>query len=518
MAVISKSKLIAYRQCPKRLWLEVHRPDLRQDAAASLANFAVGHAVGGLARRIYDPHGRGTFLDIDELGPGGIIRKTQELLPQRRTMFEAGFSIGTRTRGAMAISDVLQPHRDGSWTMVEVKASTSVKDYQKDDAAIQYHIATQAGLMLRAIKVARIDSKWTYPGGDDYAGLLVEEEVTEQAASRDGEVRRWLQDAHRIVASEAPPEKPLGRHCGEPFGCGFEPHCRKEDDARHGVAEHPVRWLPMRGVRAPLRALLEEGAQRSLVELPDEVLNDKQLRVKRAHVSGQAWFDADAARGMLAAHSLPALFLDFETAMFGVPFWSGTRPYQQVPFQFSLHRLSRTGKLTHRGFLDLSGADPSRGIAEALVEACGAKEPVYAYNASFERLRIEELAARFPRMMKGLLAIAERLVDLRPVAEACYYHPGQHGSWSIKSVLPTIAPELAYGQLEDVQDGGAAVEAYNEAIAPGTSHERRAQLREQLWRYCRLDTFAMVRLWSFFAGRDGFAPAVDDAPSEDLGA
>ena len=234
--------------------------------------------------------------------------------------------------------------------------------------------------------------------------------------------------------------------------------------------------------------------------MPDELLNDKQRRVKAVTLSGKPYFDRRATVAALAAHKLPAYFLDFETVQFAVPIWKGTRPYQQIPFQFSLHRLSRTGKLEQMAFLDLSGSDPSKAFAEALIAACGERGAVFVYNAGFETARIRELADRFPRLAKSLLALNERVVDLLPVARDYYYHPSQQGSWSIKAVLPALCPDLSYEDLVGVQNGGTAMEVFLEALAPQTSRSRKNEIEQQLLAYCALDTYAMVRLWSVFSG------------------
>ena len=186
---------------------------------------------------------------------------------------------------------------------------------------------------------------------------------------------------------------------------------------------------------------------------------------------------------------------------FAVPIWKGTRPYQQIPFQFSIHTLGEKGNLDANSFLDLSGNDPSRAFAESLITACVTKGSIFVYNAGFEGARIKELAERFPELAGALLEIKNRLVDLHPITKANYYHPNQHGSWSIKAVLPAVAPDLSYDMLEGVQNGGMAMDAYLEAIHPETSPERKAEIQKQLLAYCGLDTFAMVRLWQFLAGR-----------------
>jgi hypothetical protein len=171
-----------------------------------------------------------------------------------------------------------------------------------------------------------------------------------------------------------------------------------------------------------------------------------------------------------------------------------------MPFQFSVHRLAPSGELTHRSFLDLSGKDPSRSFAQALIAACGETGPIFAYNATFEKTRIQELAERFPDLARPLAALKERVVDLKPVAESHYYHPSQKGSWSLKAVLPALCPELDYANLEGVKDGGMAQDAYLEAIARETTASRKAELEQQLLDYCARDTYALVRLWSIFSG------------------
>jgi hypothetical protein len=157
---------------------------------------------------------------------------------------------------------------------------------------------------------------------------------------------------------------------------------------------------------------------------------------------GQGYYlDTTRVRNAMTGWRCPLHFLDFETIQFAVPIWKGTRPYQQIPFQFSLHTLGGKGKLEAWSFLDLSGNDPSHAFAESLITVCGKSGPIFVYNAGFEGARIKELSERFPRLAVALLAIKERLVDLHPITKGNYYHPSQQGSWSIKAVLPTVAPD-----------------------------------------------------------------------------
>lgn len=490
---LSKSKLLAFRQCERRLWLELHRPELRQDDAGSLAAFANGHEVGQLARRLYDPAGLGTLVDTRVEGYAAALASSKALLSTPQPIFEAGFVCG----GAMAFADILLPvRRDGEhrWRMVEVKSSTSVKDYHRDDVAIQAYVARTAGVGLDGVALAHVDPDWVYPGGGDYRGLLVERDLTAEAFARADEVTGWIKRAQAVAALEDEPAIRPGTQCRQPYACGFAGHCQKGDVQ----AEYPVSWLPRVSSKA-LRQCIEDGAT-DMRDVPDGLLNEQQLRVKRHTLSGDAFFDAAGAAADLAPHRLPGWFVDFETISFAVPAWPGTRPYQLVPFQFSVHRLDADGSLAHTAFLDLSGDDPSHRFALALVGACQGDGPVFVYNAGFEKTRIADLAARFPALAADLLAINARVIDLLPIAQRRYYAPSQHGSWSIKQVLPAVAPDLRYDQLEQVQDGGGAMDAYREAIDPATSGARKQQIERQLLDYCRLDTLAMVRLWRHFVG------------------
>jgi CRISPR/Cas system-associated exonuclease Cas4 (RecB family) len=491
MPNLSKSKILAYRQCPKRLWLEIHKPELRDDSASEMV-FAIGNQVGEVARQVFDPDGKGAFIDINVLGHADAISQSAMLLGVGSgPLFEAGLAAS----GALAYADVMLPDRsDGSlrWRMIEVKSSTSVKDYHRDDIAVQSFIAAEAGVPLASISVAHINNAFTYQGGGHYEGLFEVVDLTEETVDRHEEVRQWLTLAHEIANQSEEPAIETGDHCHSPFTCGFCDYCNRDKI----WPEYPLRSLPR--LHPKRRAAIEENGIDDLREAPNELLNATQQRVKECSVTGVPYFNAEGAAAELAAYGDPGYFLDFETTSFAVPRWEGTRPYQQLPFQFSLHIVQRDGNMEHAGFLDLSGHDPSRACAVDLIRLCGTQGPVFAYNAGFESRVIRELAERFPELASRLSAIAARLVDLLPIARRHYYHPSQHGSWSIKAVLPALCPDLCYDALDGVQDGNMAQTAYQEAIAPETTRERKAQLQKQLHEYCKLDTLAMVRIWQEF--------------------
>jgi predicted RecB family nuclease len=494
---LSKSRLLAYRQCERRLWLEIHRRDLIEVSAQQQARFDAGHQVGELARQLADPLGQGILFDAQRDGFAAVLRDSTHALSERRPLFEAGFA----AHGAIVFVDLLLPDQGTKgdargWRLVEVKSSGSVKPYHLDDLAVQVHVLHSAGVELTSASVACLDTRWTYPGGGDYAGLLRYEEGLEAATARGQEVQGWIDGGQAVAARPDEPEVSVGEHCTTPFTCPFTAHCGQGQTQ----AQHPVNWLP-RVQRKVLKEFLRSNGVADMAEVPDELLNATQRRVKHATLSGQAWFDAEGARKALAPHAGTLRFLDFEAAARPVPVWAGSRPYQQVPFQFSLHTLHEDGQVGHDEFIDLSGDDPSKAFAQCLVQVCGTAGPVFVYNAGFEGQVISNLAAQFPHLEDSLRALRHRLVDLRPVTEQHYYHPAQKGKWGLKSVLPTLGGGADHSQLEGVADGQMAVDAYLEATEPETTTARKEELRQQLLTYCRLDTWAMVRLWAFLMGR-----------------
>lgn len=490
----SKSKLLAFRQCEKRLWLEIHRPDVCDEPSVAEGRLDVGRVVGELARKLYDPDRAGVLIDARSEGFESALSRSISLLNSSKPIFEAGFAAG----GAIAFADMMLPAGSKSkplWRMVEVKSSASVKDYQRDDIAIQAFVASSAGAVLKSVAIAHIDSKWVYPGEEKYKGLLTEEDVTDEVLGRRDEIVTWIKDARSVAEAKEEPAIRMGAHCSNPFDCNFNSYC-------HGQTKrpkHPVDWLPRLQGKV-IKEFIEKKQITDMRKVPDKHLNDIQLRVKASTLSGKPFFDKKGAAKELAQYKLPAYFLDFETINFAIPIWKGVRPYQQIPFQFSIHAVSKDGELCQSDFLDLSGEDPSKPLAEALISSCQSSGPIFSYNAGFETSRIKELAVRFSKLRKPLLKIVTRVVDLMPIARRHYYHPSQEGSWSIKRVLPSVAEDLNYGTLEGVQDGSSAMGAYTEAINCQTTEARKEEIRSQLAAYCRLDTLALVRLWQAFSG------------------
>jgi len=476
MANLSKSKIIAHRQCPKRLWLQINRPELIKVTPTTQVRLDEGNKVGDIARHNY-PDG----VLIDTLKRAEAIEQTKEALIKHQTIFEAAFF----EEDVLIRADLLFPEKDG-YRLVEVKSSTGVKSYHVEDVTIQSWVMDKSSCTPTSMALAYIDNQFVYQGDGNYEGLFAQVDLSDQVKPSIDQVQSWVDAARKTIASSVEPTIAPGDQCTNPFTCDFIDYCSPPEV---GV-EYPVEILPYgKEIAAQLR---DEGYQ-DLRDVPAERLsNPKHLRVHAVSRSGKAILDPEAVH-QIQALPYPRYYLDFETIGFAVPIWAGTRPYMQLPFQWSCHIEQSNGTIFHKAFLDISGADPREMFAKTLIEAVATNGPVVVYNAGFEGARIKELALALPQLSTQLLAISERFFDLLPLARSHYYHPDMKGSWSIKAVLPTIAPELDYANLE-VSNGGMAQEAYKEAIHSQTTPERKEEVRNAMLKYCEQDTIAMVKI------------------------
>ena len=477
---LSKSKLMSARQCLKRLYLEVHRPELIVHSSQTEAAFNTGNAVGDIAHRIYGSEN--AVLIPYEGGMSHAIRKTARLVGEgpQYPIFEATFQHG----GVLVRVDALLPDGD-AWRMVEVKASTSVKDEHVFDCAAQRWVFEGLGYSLTGIALAHVDNTFVYQGDGDLDGLLIESEMTASTDNILPGVPEWIAMA-RQTASGDEPAIGVGAQCFKPYECPFVGHCWPQKP------EYPVQGLG--GGKAKLGELIAEGIE-DICDVPVTRLSEKQQWIQKVTRSGKAEL-LPGARSFVESLAYPRYYLDFETISPAVPIWAGTRPYQTLPIQWSCHFEPEPGTLEHADFLDLSGYPPMRMLAESLIRVLGKQGPVLMYT-TYEKTVINNLIDRFPDLAATLRAIVDRLVDLHPPTQQFYYHPAMAGSWSLKAVLPTIAADMQYSELDGIQEGTAASEGYLEAILPETSEQRKVALEQQLLRYCKFDTEAMLRLVEF---------------------
>lgn len=478
---LSKSKILAARQCPRRLWLQTHHPELTEQGDDQRMRIEGGTRFGELAR---DLLGDGKLIEhVDDLKTA--LAMTRSLVDGAKAgtrLFEAAFDHD----GVLVRVDALERVRRG-WRLTEIKSSTEVKDYHAEDVAVQAWVLGEAGIDLRETHLGVVNKEFVYREPERYDGLLRTEPVDDAIKPLLPEVGEWVAQARDAVSGQMP-DVTTGPHCTTPFPCPFLSYCRTLEPKG---PRYPVSSLYRGGKVA--EALLAEGIT-DLRKVPlDRVRDGIQRRMVESIRKRRPILEPELPK-RLGALPYPRYYLDFETIQFVVPRWLGTRPYQQIPFQFSCHIEKRSGRIDHVGFLDLSGGPPIEGFARALIAACGTSGPILVYNQVFEAGVVKHLAEQLPKLKPALLALLDRFVDLLPLVREHYYHPDLGGSFSIKAVLPAVVPQLRYDQLDGVQHGGDAQRAYLEAIHSATTPARRTEIEAQLQRYCHLDTETMLRL------------------------
>jgi hypothetical protein len=484
---LSKTKIMSGLQCEKRLFLEIHHPELAEISDETEKRMAQGNDVGQVARDLL-PGG----ILIDTKGDLGLaLQKTSNLLSgsKKVTLFEATFE----HKGVLVKTDIFHAGRN-SKRLVEVKSSTSVKAYHAQDVAIQYWVMKGAGCEPEKAELSHINNSFVYPGNGNYRGLFSQVDMTDEVRRMQREVGKWVRNLQEVLEGDMPDIHP-GDQCKDPFECPFFNYC----SAGMPNPEYPVTLLPWGATIA--KKLLEMGIEDLRQAREDQLANPLHRKIWSATMSGKPAIDPIVSKE-IRNHAYPRYYLDFETIQFAVPVWAGTRPYLQIPFQYSCHIENEDGSIVHKEYLETSGDLPVKSLAENLIATVGAEGPIYAYG-SFEGTVLNGLSEMLPRLAPKLRKIQSRLVDLLSIARRVYYHPEMKGSWSIKAVLPTIAPELKYDDLE-VQHGGMAQEAYLEAIDDATTAERHTEIRKNLLDFCGRDTEKLIAIARFFAQADSY--------------
>ena len=456
---LSKSRLISAWQCPKKLHLEKYHPELGDVTANMESLFAMGHQVGAIAQQLC-----GT-ADSVEISYG----KTHLMVQETKALVDGGvdfpiFEATFQYEGVLVRVDVLIPV-GGAWCAIEVKASTSVKEYHVLDCAIQDWVMRHVGLAVQSISLAHINNQFVYPGGENYAGLLKENDLTDEVRALEPSVVELVAAARDAVTGPMPAVN-VGAQCNKPYDCQFQSYCWPQD------SEYPIAGLG--GSKTKLGDYVALGARDIRDVNIENISTETQKRIHRVTCAGEPEI-LDGARRKFMALPYPRYYLDFETIGPAVPIWSGTRPYAAIPVQWSCHIEEEGEELRHEEFLDLSGEPPMRGLAERMIECLGNTGPVLMYT-NYEEGVIRGLIDMFPDLARPLQKIINRLFDLHPVIKENYYHPKMLGSWSIKAVLPTINPEMDYAKLAGIKEGMGASDGFIEAINPETDLVRKAEL------------------------------------------
>jgi hypothetical protein len=478
---LSKSKYLAGLQCPLRLWHQCYSPELASETSpVQQAIFDTGHEVGQLATRLYPG---GVYVETNPLRHKEAVWTTLRAMqdPGVKAIYEAGF-----LENAVRVKvDILGRLKGGKWNLIEVKSSTKVKPEHIPDVGVQYYVLKEAGLDINRVFLMHLNNQYVYDGRElDIQNLFLSSDLTEEALSCQAVIPMVLKELRNMLASPEPPEIFPSRICSRPHTCEFLEHCRKD------MPEHPV-W-DLSGIT---QKKLDELTRMGIVDIrdiPDSFsLTQIQDRIRTCVKNNEEYASAELRR-QLEAMEYPIHFLDFETLAFAIPRYRGTSPYQTIPFQWSDHILRKDGTIEHREYLCCEDKDPREELTAAFLDALGSKGSIVTYT-NYEEGIIKKLAEELPHHSERLLATLDRIKDMHKIISKQYYHPGFHGSFSLKYVAPALLPEMSYENLT-VQEGQQAGLEYLRMIDPATSPEEKERIKDALLAYCGQDTLVMVKV------------------------
>ena len=481
---LSKSLYIRGLQCEKSLWLKKKKPEVLQapdDGAQAV--FDTGTSVGELACELFSGGER-----IEYTGDfGSQMAKTKELMGcDTKVIYEATFCFD----GILVMVDILRICEDGL-IINEVKSSTSVKDVYIDDASIQYYVISSLGYKVSAVNIIHIDNSYVRGEKLELEKFFHTEDVTEQVRQKQADIPQNLSKFDEILSNDTEPEIDIGVQCSNPYPCDAWEYCWSK---QRGIPEYSI--FDISRLRSDKKFELYKSGVVKFKDIKElDKFNASQQIQIRSELSKEQIIDKGAIKEFLETLSYPLYHLDFETFQQAVPEFVGLRPYEQIPFQFSIHKDDGKGNLEHFEFLAEVGADPRYELALNLIKFIPQDACVLAYNMSFEKRVIRRLAEIYPQISNDLMAIRSNIKDLMaPFVSKSYYHPKMQGSYSIKYVLPALVPEFesVYKDLNLIHHGGEAMQAY-EAMAYMPAKERDAY-KKALLAYCKLDTLAMVKV------------------------
>lgn len=476
---ISKSRFVSGLYCPKRAWLEHHRPLPYVEKEDPLIQ--MGNQIGDLAHQLYP---EGVLIAEKPWQREEAEDRTRRLMEDENVsaIFEAAFS----HEGIAVRVDILERKGD-AWSILEVKSSTSVKDIHVWDIGVQTRVILGAGVSVSGCYMVLVDTSYELPAeGLNPHQLLKKIDVSDLLMNNGEALEEALSKHRNILALENCPDIEPGFQCKKPWPCDYWGSCTEE---------YPDDWIiNLPRLKEETYLGLRQNGYLSISDLAeDPSINSKYREIARVLKQGQPYLSPSLA-SEIESFGPPAIYLDFETTASAIPVFAGTRPYQAIPFQWSAHFVDDSLNMTHDGFLGRHDkGDPRRDFVETLLLALGNTQlPIIVYS-SYERTVLRALTTLFPDLEKDIQRVIARLKDLLVPIKSSLCHPRSPYSNSIKSIAPALAPDFSYDDLDTVSDGSSASWIYSQLVQGKPSDRLTVEsLRKALWRYCERDTLAMV--------------------------
>tara|TARA_Y100000034_G_scaffold120273_1_gene163002 strand:+ start:7 stop:1509 length:1503 start_codon:yes stop_codon:yes gene_type:complete len=488
MTLLTKSKYLTGTQCPRLLWLS-SRKLLPEVSLSDRQRFSQGHEFETYAHKLF-PKG----VNLGELEFNDNIKKTSELVKKKKTIFEAGIQVDDLFLRA----DVLEFDKNG-WNLYEIKASTKQKPQHIPDLAFQKYVLEKSGLVVKKCFVIFLNKEFIKKGKINSKKLCVVEDVTEKV-----DLVEDVEKNSKLFLKVMEGKKPgicISKNCNKPYVCAVKDECWGTLPKNNVLllTNWRVYWK-----------LFADGVV-DMKDIPEGTkLNAKDRIILEGTLKNKVIISKEKIKQFLKSLKYPLCHLDFETFDTAVPMFDKSRPYQKMPFQYSVHIQPKKGKLVHYEFLS-EGGDPRVELLKSLKKHTAGSGSVIVFNKSFEIGVLKKLLEDFPKE-KWISKVLLRIIDLADVFKNFYYYnPSQKGSYSIKKILPAVTGE-SYSALE-IANGADASALYFISHVKKQSTEKdipskkeikkkskaqkidipsKKEIRSNLLKYCGLDTEGMV--------------------------
>lgn len=438
--MFTKTDFMKYVECPVYLWLSKYRPDLLpEDTPEKRRILEMGRAVDDFSRNLF---------------PGGVVaegynqegwQNTQKLMAgSAQTLFQPTVVADPLTCRADIMT---RNNKIKGWDINEVKMATSVKKDYPYDVAFQQICFENAGMKITGANLIHINNQYIRKGKIDPQKLFISEDITGAVFEKMPETKKLIPLALEVLERQKVPDKEFLALCPNPRTCEY------------------------------LKIYLESIGQKP-----------EAMEIKPST-------DYAGIKERLSELQYPLYFLDYETHSSAIPPFDGTRPYQNIPFQYSLGVKEAPDAGTQ--YLELlvrKFENPVPALLSRLKKDIGAKGSIIVWNESFEKGCNDEMTRMEPAYADFLQKVNNRIFDLMIIFKfknQLYVRSEFQKSASLKVVLPIICPELSYNNLA-IQEGAAASAAWSTLTGLNISEAEKARLADDMLKYCKRDTEAMV--------------------------
>lgn len=482
----SKSKFVLFQGCHKRLWLELFKKEHKEEInnQQQLIN---GNLIGDLAMNLFGDYYLAETPDNDlKIQADNTATAIKE---EKDVICEAAFIY----KNHYCAVDILVRDDDG-YSVYEVKSTTDIEKHYFYDLAYQYFVLSSIGIKINKLNLVHINKEYVLDGDLDINKYFIINDLTDKVKELREEVKELLELSDSILDSNKEPKSVICSTCTKYGGCPFLKYCKKynnvpDNNSVFDLYNNRSKAKQVNSLILSFKDLLDNNVKLSEIQR-------RQIDFALNYIN-EIYINKEKVKEFLDSFKFPLYFFDFETYQDIIPKYQGTRAYQQIPFQYSLHILHEDGKLEHKEFLGDGFNNPMKDIVLAMINDLSDSGSIVAYNDSFEKSRIKELAHIVTEHKNKLYSFVDRFVDLAYVFQSGYcYNKMMGGSFSIKSVLPALFPhdeELNYKNLEGVHKGDEASAAY--LALPNMNDEEYNTTRKNLLAYCKLDTLAMVKIY-----------------------